>query len=120
MFPNRDIYPYTLPDGRTVFGDPVALLRELKLVTRGRLNDLLGAQARLAEIPREETPSEDILAAGLAATGQLVEAALAVFRLPAFDPETGQGTLEDEALTVLANFLNWLHEKKTSGETPSS
>ena len=101
MFPpeaRRIFGPYLDANGQQLFADPVAVSRLLNAETGGNLN---------AHIDQYNAGNDQ-------AAMLLANAAVVAFGLPPFDRKTGQGTLQDEALNVLVQFLHWREEKKTA------
>src|SRR5262249_3807569 len=92
--------PYPNGKGQQLYADPVAAYRVLMFHTDGELNSLL------------DRYNADEL--GLSATApQLASATCIAFDLEPFDRATGKGTLQDDALALLAQFMEWREEKKT-------
>lgn len=105
----RRIYgPYYDGQGNQVFADPVAVYRRLVAETAGNLDALLS-----------QYNQGDLGVAGV--SFRLANATVAAFELQPFDKATGKGTLQDEALALLGNFLDWRDQKKTPvGNSPIS
>lgn len=102
----RAIYSPALPSGR-VFGhfDPLAVRRELLLLTSGRLNDLLDAY---------ENPPEDDPLARLKAEKAIAAASRGAFGFP---PVTDKGgVLDAEAIEVLYDFLDYLGKGRAAAD----
>lgn len=100
------------------YADPIAVKRMLHIATGGRLNKLIEDANRDAHGPEafpldDESPER---LAALQARGVLATATCHAFGLPLFDPTTGEGLTEEEALALLREYLLWLDQKKTSGE----
>ena len=89
--------PYLDANGQQLFADPVAVSRLLNAETGGNLNQYI-----------DQYNAGDDRAAML-----LADAAISAFGLAPFDRKTGVGTLQDEALNLLVQFLHWRGEKKT-------
>ena len=126
MFPQneRNVFGFQY-QGTLVYADPIAVLRALKLATRGRLSKLIEEANAINPVPGPDAapppdPEDPRHLTALLARGGLAGAVVSAFGLPPFDPMSGQGTLEEEALDLLRAFLEWQHAKKLSGETPSS
>jgi hypothetical protein len=104
--------------GQTQFADPVRIHRLLLQATAGQLNAVCERANRV--IPDHDNPAEpgtmDYVAA-YEARGTLAKAALSAFALEPFDPTTGTGTLESEAMAILYAYLQWESQKKTTGGT---
>jgi hypothetical protein len=92
--------PYANAQGQQVYADPVAAYRRLLLYTEGELGTLLDGyqQGELGQ-----ARSADMLA----------QATIKAFELEPFDKATGKGTLQDDALALLSQFLEWRDQKKT-------
>jgi hypothetical protein len=89
-------------------------MRLLLQHTAGRLNDLCAEANRTSkDNPQPVQAGTHEYAISQAARGALAEAAIHAFGLPPFDPLTGQGALEDEALAILREFMDWAAQKKT-------
>ena len=118
---DRQIFAY-FANGAQLWADPIRAHRLMLQHTAGKLNDLIAKANKGAktehQMPAEPGTVEYVQA--LEAKGILAEAATAAFGLMPFDPATGQGTLESEALDVLIQFLAWLDQKKTTGGTTTS
>lgn len=97
----RRIYgPYQDGRGNQVFADPEAVYRHLMAETAGELNAIT-SQYNESEL-------------GMAIVAErLASAAIVAFDLKPFDKATGQGTLQDDALNLVGNFLDWRDQKKT-------
>lgn len=109
----------TFPSGQQVprYADPIAVKRNLHIATGGRLNKLIAdanKDVRTADNPPLDDESPERMAA-LQARGTLAGAACYAFELPRFDPMTGDGMTEEEAMSLLMEYLTWLDQKKTSG-----
>jgi hypothetical protein len=103
--------------GERVYGDPIAIHRRFTLATGGDPDALLQLVA-----PPEGQPetSTDILRR-LDAEEQLARAARKAFQLPEYDTTTGQGATDDEALSLLWKWLEWMQKKSlTPAPTPTS
>jgi hypothetical protein len=92
--------PVPLAGGQVSF-DPLRVYRRLMAALGGKANDTL-----------EASRSEDV-PVRLAATEQLLGGIRHAFELADFDPATGGGVTDDEALTLLDGYLFWLDQKKT-------
>jgi hypothetical protein len=103
----RLIYgPYVNAQGEQVYGDPVRIYRRLWTETEGNL----------AAYIEQNNQSESGPAAGV-----LADATVKAFDLMPFDSRTGQGTLEEEALSILKHFLDWRElKKKPQNAMPTS
>lgn len=121
---DRQIFSFVYK-GEMRFADPVKVVRLMLQHTAGLwdrickdVNRLYPSRPEDDDHPRPAAqPGTPEYAQGQAARGVLAEAALAAFGLPPFDPYTGQGALEDEALTILGEFTAWQKQKKTTGGT---
>lgn len=103
----RLIYgPFDRGDGIHVFADPVRVKR--------RLTKLLDGQpGKVIRRSRDETAPE----LALEAEERVIAATARAFDLIPFDPETGGGVRDDQAIALLNDFLSWLDQKKTSAAT---
>lgn len=101
-------FPYF--DGRgMVKGDPFAILRALTRALGGAPNETL----------QEEKSDQPLLS--IHAKDKLIKAARESFELVPFDKVTGEGVLDEDARSLLDQYLGWLREKKmTSGPRPTS
>jgi hypothetical protein len=87
--------------GKSVFVDPLLMLRNLDLLAGGSLNDLLR---------KVNSPEYGIAEP---ATMRLAYAVCVAFKLgQPFNPETGQGIQYGEWIPVLNEFTDWLDAKK--------
>jgi hypothetical protein len=84
---------------RLVYGDPLKIHRRLTVALKGDPNKV---------ISDSKDPNYQVAAV---ATEKLARAATEAFDLLPLDPQTGQGATEDEALSVLATFNEWLEKK---------
>lgn len=104
----RQIFPFERGDGKTVYGDPLAIHR--------RLNELLDYQA--AEVCK--SANSDVPPVRDAARKKLAAAAMEAFKLPPFDEATGKGCTEPMAIAVLGKFIEHREDlKKKTDLTPS-
>ena len=91
-----------------VYGDPLCLYRRLVHALDGEPGRYLRGLKDAVEDVRFE------------AAEKLIAAARSVFGLVPFQPDTGQGTLDREALTVLRQFILWRDEQKKNGPMKST
>lgn len=105
----RRIFSYRAKN-RQVFGDPVALWR--------RMTAILGGYAHLVEVmnlARSDTPM------ALEAAIELGHAVCHAFNLgEMFNPDTGEGVLEDEWCQVLKEFREWQEKNVLTAETSAT
>lgn len=94
------------PAGTTVFGDPLRIQRKLAMASKGQLAQLI-----------DDWNDADEIKKALAAE-KLVPAIVEAFELKAYDKKTGRGCNEATCLSVLAKFLDFMAQKKTSSEKP--
>jgi hypothetical protein len=129
MFPDTAIYAYDIRGHGRFHADPLALRRGLLAATDGRCwqlareaGDLERALGQAADEPGEAGDARRAEGSTrlAAVEGRLVEAARAVFGLPAVDPKTGYGVTEMESLKLLRAFLDWLEQKKSESATCAS
>jgi len=104
-----------------VYGDPDAILRRLLHCLDGDPNRFLRDYLadRLFDEAGNETgrdPQKEALA--FAATERLLDAARDAFGLVPFDPVTGQGVTERQALGVLFGFVDYLDGLKKKRAAP--
>jgi hypothetical protein len=123
MFPEsvRGIFQYEY-QGQLLHADPIRILRLLSIHTGGRLTQLVEDARHLQDRTKEDgppaaQPGTPEYQAGKVAVGILADATTQAFGLAPFDPYTGEGTLEAEALELLATFTRWMQQKKTPGGT---
>ena len=97
--------------------DPLRVWRRLQQATQGELRQLL-ALAQTPKVPDDLPPEEkeavqQVTPQQMAARDRLLEAVPHAFELPPFDPSTGTGLLEEQAMGLLFQYLAWMEEKKT-------
>jgi hypothetical protein len=88
-----------------VYADPLRVYRELSLELDG------DPQLWIAR-SRDDDPRTRLVA-----EGRLVQASRSAFGLAPFEPDSGQGAQDQDALTALRSYLVWLDQKKSSGLT---
>lgn len=127
MYPEsqRRIFRYRIGN-QFFYADPIHTLRLLKMACRGRLGQLTAAHNVYAGFPPEGVPESEWATfkptpapegspeymAGLDARGEIAQATIKAFGLPVFNGETGEGTLEEEAIALFVEFQRFLAEKK--------
>jgi hypothetical protein len=110
---NQRIFTYTR-NGIALHADPVAVHRAFTRALGGDPEPTLKAACAEGDSPADRLRRLD-------AEEKLAAAARTAFDLPAFDPATGQGCMEDECLDVLWDWLAWLQKKSvTTAPTPTS
>ena len=108
-----------------IHADPIAVHRRMKICTGGRFGKLIEDANVLNARPDEPgytPPPEDHPEhlQALIARGVLAGAVIQAFELQPFDPMTGQGVLEEEALALLYKYLVWMDgKKKVAGHSSS-
>lgn len=123
---SREIFQYQFQTAEGVapevrFADPIKLKRLLSIHTGGRLNEHIEAVRAMTGVegegiaPAREGSAEYI--AGNVALGILADAMLAALDLPAFDPYSCAGVMEEEALRLLRSYIDWINAKKQNGGT---
>lgn len=120
FFQNHEKAIYSPPDCDRKF-DPLALERTLRIVSGGRLPDLLadwtagfddrGDVSSDPERAKEIQRANAVLSAQ--AEGELVRVARVAFELPPF-PDSSDAT----ALEYLQDYLEWMAGKGTRGSSP--
>jgi hypothetical protein len=122
MYPehSRRVFRYQVGN-QLFYADPMAALRTLKLCCGGRLTALTAQHNVIQGFsqdgterqapPPEGTPEH---LTGLAARGEIARATIQAFGLPPFDQTTGEGTLEEEAISLYVEFMAYLNAKKNS------
>lgn len=103
----KRIFQYAL-NGETLYADPLRIKRLLQIGTNGQFDQLVEQQREGGEVEQAE------------ANGILAQATAAAFRFPLLDPKTGSGFTEGESIDLLRRFLEWIEQKKTTGETLST
>src|SRR5690606_548983 len=99
----RRVYgPIDRGDGQAVHLDPLAVLRDLNLALDG---DLAGAVRAYNGTEADSGPAERLLA-----EGRLAEASRKALGLVPFDPFSGHGVTDAQALADLHDFLAWLEK----------
>ena len=105
----RNIFRYRR-GGKDAFGDPLAIRRRLTALLDGDPDATLTA-SRSPE-PSVAFPAVERLRAAVCATFDLGKP---------FDPETGEGVMEEEWLEVLNGYTEWLEKNaRTAGNLPTS
>lgn len=117
---SRRIFPFVI-GGQHFYVDPLHTLRLLKLACGGKLTALTKAHNTYQGFADDGEPcapapegSPEYMA-GLMARGQIAAATIQAFGLTPFDHRTGQGTLEEDAISLYVAFTTFLNEKKASG-----
>lgn len=126
MFTDQEREIFKMPDG--TWTDPLVLRRALIRAAGGDLDTLLDA-AREPKVPvtpdgqpAAPLPVENPVAVlgRLDAQERLHRVICEAFRLPPFDPATGQGTTEDDSMRVLNGWYAWLAgERNGAGAGPT-
>lgn len=88
-----------------VYADPLRIYRQLQAALDGDTNAYL--ERMRSEAAADSNTAKD----------RVLAAVISVFGMPAFDPKTGQGTLEQDAMAVLRNYLEFMHAKKEMGQS---
>ena len=122
MYPenSRRVFQYRVGN-QFFYADPMAALRALKLACGGRLTALTAAhnviQGYSQDGTEKQAPPEDGSPehlSGLDARGRIAAATIQAFGLPPFNSQTGEGTLEEEAIALYVEFMGYLNAKKNS------
>lgn len=100
----RDIYEYMGDDGEKRYGDPLRILNTLTDYCGGDLSGVCRAAA---------SPAANIASK---AQRSLDEAGRKAFDLADFDPTDGSGRTMGEVSEMLADFYDWLDQKKNPAE----
>ena len=101
MFTDKEKQIYKYPDGLR-FGDPLRIVRHLRMVSEGKLNEYLDHYESENEL--EKAAAEEFI----------VKASRAAFNLK---PLTLDGGDSDAiAIEYLFSFLEWLSKKENRGE----
>lgn len=128
MFPEKDkqIFPYDYK-GRTYFADPLQVRRKFIQASFGEIDQILrdasetfpwepSIDPRTGEALPPMAPIEDRdpnkEMQREQAEQRRFEVVCQVFELPPFDPLTGEGTREEEAIAILVQWLEWIAKKK--------
>lgn len=98
--------PYYNGASLTTFADPFRVMRLLKAATKGELSKVV-----------EDCNNKEDLELKTKATGFLLEAIYIAFEMQPFDIATGKGILENEALAVYDDFVDWSDKKKVAQES---
>jgi hypothetical protein len=107
---NRNIFEYQ-SGGKTVFADPLQVIRALHGAMAGEIHKWLS---------RTDPKTTDSTLV-VQAWNKLIPATRQAFRLMPFNPETGHGTTDADAIGVLKSFLAWRSKKKVkSASSPTS
>jgi hypothetical protein len=114
MAGEKEVYRYEL-HGQECFADPLACYRRVLEACQGDLGSELEAVRRPPPGTVEQAPE---LMNRLGAEERLAEASRKGFGLPAFDPATGEGATDAQALRVLYDFLGWLEKNDEPRGSP--
>jgi hypothetical protein len=129
-FPERQRLVYRYHNGaKEVFADPLVLRRKMIQAGRGELNQILREAVEPAAPTEEGADSGDAGGGGgvgvadecvrLQAQERRAQIVYEAFGLVPFDPETGGGVTEIEAIAVLHDFLGWLEGNASrAGNSP--
>ena len=125
----KNIFPYTYK-GRTYFADPLQVRRKFIQFSHGEIDQILqdagevfpwetSTDSRTGQpVPPMASLEDRDMGKELAreqAEQRRFEVVCQVFDFPPFDPASGEGTLEHEAVSVLVQWLEWLSKKKRTG-----
>ncbi len=111
----RKIFPYRLSEcGAEVFGDPLALSRELSILLDGDPNGVIraarGTQERDANgkiIAGQPSEKPEEVVVRLQAERRLLAAVREAFGMDPFDRATGQGATDEDCRRALNCYLEW-------------
>lgn len=113
QFADNEKVPFQYFDGvQDVYADPLELLNQIMMRTGGKPNEL---RKKVFSAP----PGADIqlVAESADAVDQLVAVTRDVFRMPPFDPQTGQGAMWAHCLATWDKFAVFMKDEKKNTDT---